>query len=98
VRDPTDPILTLYFAYPFLLALLSSIVFDIVERALEGTILQRGMRFGLILVLLITFPSLFVIFSSMDYPPGFYIANFLTGVIGFPLLGCLYAWIWARDR
>jgi hypothetical protein len=51
-----------------------------------------------ILLLLITLPSLFVIFSSMLYPTGFYIANFLTGVIGFPVLGCLFAWIWARER
>jgi len=98
MRSPADPVMLLFFAYPFVLAFTSSLVFDTVEKALDGPPLRKGIGFGVILLLLVTLPSLFVIYSSMDYPTGFYIANFLTGVIGFPLLGCLFAWIWAKDR
>jgi len=98
MRDPNDPVMLLFFAYPFVLAFTSSLVFDTVEKALDGQPLRKGIGFGVILLLLVTLPSLFVIFSSMLYPTGFYLANFLTGVIGFPLLGCLFAWIWARER
>jgi len=98
MRPADDPLMLLFFAYPFVLAFFSSLVFDTVEKALEGPPLRKGIGFGVILLLLVTLPSLFVIFSSMLYPAGFYLANFLTGVIGFPLLGCLFAWIWAKDR
>ena len=98
MRTPDDPLMVLFLAYPFVLAFTSSLVFDTVEKALDGPPLRKGIGFGVILLLLVTLPSLFVIYSSMDYPTGFYIANFLTGVIGFPLLGCLFAWIWAKDR
>jgi hypothetical protein len=37
---------------------------------------------------------MFVIYSSMVYPAGFYIGNILFGVVGFPALGMLYARIW----
>jgi phosphoglycerol transferase MdoB-like AlkP superfamily enzyme len=98
MRSPTDPVMLLFFAYPLVLAFTASLVFDLVEKALKGRLLQKGIGFGVILFLLVTLPSLFVIYTSMEYPAGFYIANILTGVIGFPLLGYLYAWIWARDR
>ena len=98
MRTPDDPLMVLFLAYPFVLAFFSSLVFDTIETALDGPPLRKGISFGVILLLLVTLPSLFVIFSSMLYPPGFYIANFLTGVIGFPVLGCLFAWIWARER
>jgi len=97
MRYATDPIMLLFFAYPFVLAFTSSLVFDTVEKALDGQTLRKGIGFGVILLLLVTIPSLFVIYTSMEYPAGFYLANLLTGVIGFPLLGYLYAWIWARE-
>ncbi|MDD1657272.1 MAG: hypothetical protein LUQ41_02295 [Methanomicrobiales archaeon] len=96
MRSPTDPVMLLFFAYPFVLAFTSSLVFDTVEKALDRQLLRKGIAFGVILLLLVTIPSLFVIFSSMGYPLGFYIANILTGIIGFPLLGYLFAWIWAK--
>jgi len=37
---------------------------------------------------------MFVIYSSMNYPIGFYIGNLLVGIIGFPAVGMLYARIW----
>jgi hypothetical protein len=98
MRSATDPVMLLFFAYPFVLAFTSSLVFDTVEKTLDGQPLRKGIGFGVILFLLVTLPSLFVIFSSMHYPAGFYLANLLTGVIGFPLLGCLFAWIWAGDQ
>jgi len=30
----------------------------------------------------------------MTYPAGFYLGNILFGIVGFPLLGILFARIW----
>jgi hypothetical protein len=98
MRARDDPVNLLFFAYPFVLAFTSAIVFDRVKGALgecgSGCCCGAGFSFGLILILLVTVPSVFVIFASMTYPPGFYIGNILMGMIGFPALGMLYARIW----
>lgn len=95
MRARDDPIMLLFFAYPFVLSFASAAVFDRVKGALGGSCCGgAGFTFGLILFLLITVPSMFVIYSSMDYPRGFYVANILFGAIGFPAVGMLYARIW----
>jgi hypothetical protein len=95
MRARDDPVMLLFFAYPFVLSFTSAIAFDRLKAALAGTCTGPGLAFGLILFLLVTVPGMFVIFSSMNYPLGFYIGNFLVGIIGFPAVGMLYARIWA---
>jgi hypothetical protein len=95
MRARTDPVMLLFFTYPFVLSFASAIVFDRVKAALGGSLTGAGAGFGLILFLLVTVPAMFVIFSSMTYPPGFYIGNILFGIIGFPAVGILYARIWS---
>jgi hypothetical protein len=99
MRARDDPVSLLFFAYPFVLSFASAAVFDRVKGALRGEgggccCCGAGFTFGLILILLVTVPSMFVIYSSMTYPAGFYIGNILFGLIGFPALGILYARIW----
>jgi hypothetical protein len=95
MRAMKDPFMLLFFAYPFVLSFTSAIAFDRVKGALNGSCCGgAGLTFGRVLILLITIPSMFVIFTSMTYPPGFYIENLLFGIIGFPALGMLYARIW----
>ena len=94
MRARDDPLMLLFFAYPFVLSFTSATTFDRVRAALKGSRCGPGLSFGLILFLLVTIPGMFVIFSSMNYPPGFYIGNFLVGIIGFPAVGMLYARIW----
>jgi hypothetical protein len=95
MRARDDPAMLLFFFYPFVLSFTSAIAFDRVKAALGGSCAGPGLTFGLILFLLVTVPGMFVIFSSMNYPLGFYIGNFLVGIIGFPALGMLYGRIWA---
>jgi hypothetical protein len=93
MRARNDPIMLLFFAYPFVLSFMSAIVFDRVKGAL-GESCCGGIDFGLILFLLVTVPGMFVIYSSMNYPLGFYLGNILFGIIGFPAVGLLYGRIW----
>ena len=99
MRAEDDPVMLLFFAYPFVLSFTSAMVFDRVKGALggggsAGCCGCAGLTFGLMLFLLVTVPGVFVIYSSMTYPAGFYIGNLLFGLIGFPALGMLYARIW----
>jgi hypothetical protein len=97
MRKASDPVMLLFYAYPFVLSFTSAVVFDQVKDGLTPSCCGgAGLAFGLLLLLLITVPSMFVIYSSMDYPRGFYVANILFGAIGFPAVGMLYARIWGK--
>ncbi|MBP1929523.1 hypothetical protein J2741_002070 [Methanolinea mesophila] len=95
MRGETDPVLAFFFLYPFVLSFTSAIVFGMVRTSLEGPDIRQGLHFGLIMILLVMVPSLYVIYTSMTYPPGFFIGSLFTDLIGFPVLGILYARIWS---
>jgi hypothetical protein len=64
------------------------------QGGMPGTYIQKGLLFGCILILLVLVNNVFVIFSSMTYPAGFFIELLLNGLISYPLLGILYSKIW----
>jgi hypothetical protein len=95
MRPMSDPVSSLFFAYPFVVAFVSAIVYDIINPVLSGGTFRKGIVFGYLLFLLVVLPSLFVVYSSMYFPDGFYIAGFLNGIIGYPLFGILCTLLWA---
>jgi len=96
MRSATDPVMVLYYLYPVVLALITTFVFSLIRGSLHGSYIEKGLLFGMILFLLLTIVSGFIIFTSMQYPPGFYIDMILNGLISYPLLGILYVIIWER--
>jgi hypothetical protein len=98
MRAVNDPIMALFFAEPFVLAFAAAIAFSVVRGSFPGPAPDAGIRFGLMLFLLITIPNTFVIFTSMNYPPGFHISNILFGVVGFPIAGMIYTTVWEQNK
>jgi hypothetical protein len=94
MRSADDPVMALFFLYPFVLALVAAILFDMMKDTLQGTPLQKGLCFGLVLFMVETIPSMYVIFTSMTYPIGFHIESFLTGIICYPLIGIVFVKVW----
>ena len=96
MRPAEDPLMLFFFAYPFVLSFAAAIIFDLVKDALHGPPGSKGAVFGAALFLIYTVPSVFITFTSMDYPAGFYFENLLFGAVGFPLIGAIYALIWEQ--
>ncbi|MDD1703272.1 MAG: hypothetical protein LUQ31_09865 [Methanoregula sp.] len=95
MRAMNDPVMLLYFLYPFVFAFAAAGVFDIIKSSLTGkNCRDKGLMFGALLFTLVTIPSVFVMASSMDYPVGFYLAQVLEGIIGYPVLGMLFTRVW----
>jgi len=94
MRAMNDPIMTLFYLYPFVIACVTAIIFDIVKDCLNGTPVRRGLMFGVMLICIMTIPSLFVMYTSMTWPVDFYISTLLWELISFPLMGILFARIW----
>ena len=96
MRPATDPVMTAYFLYPVLLGFITTFVFSVVRGSLQGSYLEKGLMFGVLLFLLITVTSGFIVITTMLYPVGFYIDMILNGFISYPLLGILYTIIWEK--
>ena len=66
MRAITDPVMMLYYLYPILLSFITTFVFCIVRHALPGSYIKKGLLFGLLLFLLLTVTSGFIIFTTME--------------------------------
>jgi hypothetical protein len=94
MRAMSDPIMNLFYLYPFVVAFAAAIVFDCVRECLKGDQIQKGLMFGGLLLILMTVPSLYVMFTSMTWPVDFYVSTGIWEMISFPLMGVIFARIW----
>ena len=67
------------------------VVPELTNKALQGSRTYRGLTFGLMRFVLFTIANQYAVFTSMSYPLGFFVANIMTGVVSFPVLGILFA-------
>ena len=61
MRPIKDPVMTLFYLYPFVLAWGAAGVFDLVHPALPHPATNKGLSFGLIMIILFAIPSNFAI-------------------------------------
>jgi hypothetical protein len=94
MRAVNDPVMNLFYLYPFVIACAAAIIFDIVNGCLHGTQVRKGLMFGAMLICIMTIPSLYVMCTSMTWPVDFYVSTLIWEIISFPLMGILYARIW----
>jgi hypothetical protein len=94
MRSMNDPVMMLFFVYPFVLAFTAAFVFDAVYPALHGSVMQKGISFGVILLVIVAIPSNFAMYTSLDWPVTFYVGNLIWAVLGFLSTGILFARIW----
>ncbi|MCX6684854.1 MAG: hypothetical protein NTZ37_09040 [Methanoregula sp.] len=94
MRSEEDPVMMLFFFYPFVVAFAAAIIFDVVKGFLKGTPLQKGLMFGALLLVVMTIPSLYVMITSMTWPVAFSISTVRWEIISLPLMGILFTKIW----
>ena len=92
MRSASDPVMALFFLYPFVLAAALTFAFSKLHSALNGDWKQKGKQFGWIAFILIGIPSAFLLWSSMDYPIGFTVSNILENFLALLAAGYLIAW------
>lgn len=94
MRISDDPVIILFFFYPFVVAFAAAILFATVRSCLTGTPLEKGMMFGVILIIIMTLPGLYVMITSMTWPVDFSISTAHREFISFPAMGILFTKIW----
>lgn len=89
MRSAADPIMPLFFLYPWVLGFAMAYTFGLFEKAMP--LKSKGLRFGLAAWLLAGFPSFWIVFSSMDYPAGFSISSLVGSFIAIIAAGIVIA-------
>ena len=91
MRPMDDPLMMLYFLYPFVFAFIAAIIWQWIRPSVTGSVSRQAFSYAFILFLLVIIPNTWVIITTMTYPPGFHISNILCGIIGYPVIGYLNA-------
>jgi hypothetical protein len=94
MRSMNDPVMMLFFVYPFVLAFAAAYVFDIIHPVLPGSGMKKEVLFSTVMLIIVAIPSNFAMFTSMDWPVTFYIGNLIWALTGFFLTGIIFNKIW----
>jgi len=97
MRAVNDPVMGLFYLYPFIVALAFSITFHFVGHAFEReSVHKQGIHFGLLMWLLITLPLMYMIYTTMTYGETFLLTNTIGQLVDFSIAGIVIANVFAR--
>jgi hypothetical protein len=82
MRSINDPIMSLFFAYPWVFSFCAAIAYQNIKQAFEKC-KNKAICLGLLLWILAGLPSAFLVWSSMNYPMGFTINSLFGNLISF---------------
>ena len=81
MRAVNDPIMLLFFLHPWIISFAISIVYSQLGKALEGTVVRRGVNFGLLMWITLSIPSAFIVYTSMNYPASFAVVSVVGSLV-----------------
>jgi hypothetical protein len=91
MRTINDPVSILFFVYPWVLGFALVCVYSYFEKALEGNYFAKGWKFGLLMWVVVSISSAFLVFASMDYPIGFTVNSIIGPLVYMPVAGIVVA-------
>ena len=77
----------LYFIHPFIIAMALSYFWNRTKSKLTGSFITRGIEFGIIYTLMATFPSMWLVFSSITVSLMMVLTWFVFGLIQAIVVG-----------
>ncbi|NYZ76781.1 hypothetical protein H0O02_00505 [Candidatus Micrarchaeota archaeon] len=93
LRSYTDPIMTLYYLYPFVFGFALAYAYPFVEGKLKGDMVVKGFGFGILIFVINAIPSAFLNFTSMGYPFSFTVVSIIGPLVYLPAAGIAIAWV-----
>lgn len=98
MRNATDPIMLLFFLHPWVLGFALSYAYPYVEKNLKGDNSRKGRKFGFLMWLVVSIPSAFLVYSSMNYPVGFTVSSVVGSLLYMLAAGVTIAWAQGREE
>ncbi|MFA6268867.1 MAG: hypothetical protein WCW13_05735 [archaeon] len=81
MRAFNDPLLMLFFLSPFIIGFVTTYFYIATKKSFTGNEKENAIKLGLLMYLVYTIPSEFIIITSMTYPLGFHLDNLIGGFI-----------------
>lgn len=91
MRPWSDPIMCLFFLYPFIQGIALAWAWSKSKGLFKGNVKQRGMRFGLAIWIIATIPGMLVTYSSFKLSLLTVLSWTLSGLISLIAAGCILA-------
>ena len=91
MRAIDDPVAILFFVYPWVLGFALSYVYSHFGKTVEGDAIAKGWKFGLLMWIVVSIPSAFLVFASMSYPVGFTVNSVIGSFIYILVAGIVIA-------
>jgi len=98
MRAANDPVMLLFFLHPFVLGLALAYVYPYIGKSLEGDSLRKGTKFGLMMWVVVSVPSIFLVYASMNYPNGFTVNSIAGSFLYMLAAGIVIAKISKIDK
>jgi hypothetical protein len=92
MRQWQDPLMMLFFLYPFILGIILAFIWDKSKTLFKGTLWKRGCNFGLAIFLIATIPGMFITYTSMPYS----LMTVISWTVGGLLNALVAGWIFAK--
>lgn len=89
-RPWTDPLMLLFFVYPFLLGIILAWFWE-KTKTIFGSDLKGGLKFGLAYWVVASVPGMFVTYTSMPYSLTMVISWLAAGLVEGLLAGIIFA-------
>ena len=91
MRPWTDPLMMVFFLYPFLLGIILAWAWDKSKSLFKGTQAQKGRAFAGSIILISTIPGMFVTYTSFKISFLMVLSWLISGIIYSLIAGCLFS-------
>ena len=90
-RSAQDPLMMVFFAYPLVLGIALSWLWDKTKSSFKGTTAQRGINFGIAYFIIATIPGMFITYTSFQVSLLMVLIWTLSGLINGMIAGSIFA-------
>lgn len=90
-RPWNDPLMLLYFAYPFILGVILAYLWGLLKENFKGDLLKKAFNFAKIYLILATIPGMFITYTSMQISLPMVLWWAFTGFLQVFVAGLIFA-------
>jgi hypothetical protein len=93
-RPWTDPLMMLYFLYPFILGIALSFFWGMAKGMFKGkNVLERGVKFGFMYFVIASIPGMFVTYSTFKVSAALIMSWTISGFLSAFIAGAIFSWL-----
>lgn len=81
MRSVDEPIMLAFFLHYWVISFTMAILYSFVGQSFKGNFIQKGRTFSLLVWLVASIPSAFVVYTSMNYPIGFTVSQVVGSLL-----------------